>query len=304
MIIFIIKKKSFSDLFGGGGGGANTSTLTSSNKQSNESQQRSIIQTQSSSSSISSSPKLQVQSRELTCIEQVVPSDSNSHVTSNEKLTKVYEFLKEDEKLNKKLTTIKGHVCKEEGRIQAYGWSLPSTNANLTSSSSSSSSSLKQHTVPVPVYCRPLFERDTNYKLSCASAVNLDYSSNIKDSDTIIKSSLYYNSQTQTKDGLTSYVWLCNLNTNTDTQISIIDGNRPGEIKQEFYLKSIRVLCIHSVPGAKPDEYPLSKEQLDLYESKKFIKSEANDDLNGFDNITYIEMPSNETLNNSAHIGK
>jgi c-Jun-amino-terminal kinase-interacting protein 4 len=314
---------SFSDLFGGGSGSGGTnintsstiattslSTSSSSTKQSNETQ-KSTIQTSSSLSLLSS-------------IEQVVPSDTNNsqliNNNNNDKLTKAYDFLKEDKDklLNKKListvtsgtmgTNIKGHVNKEEGRIQAYGWSLPSNNqSNLSYSKNTVSTPVS---VPVPVYCRPLFDdRETNYKLSCAASVNLDYcNSNIKDSDTIIKSSIYFNSQTQTKSGLTSFIWLCNLNTNTDTQISIIDGNRPGEIKEEFYLKSIRVLCIHSVPGAKSSEYPLTKEQLELYESKKLIKTNETLDDNMFDdNITYIEMnnnPNDDSLNNSAQIGK
>jgi c-Jun-amino-terminal kinase-interacting protein 4 len=315
---------SFSDLFGGGSGSGGTnintsstiattslSTSSSSTKQSNETQ-KSTIQTSSSLSLLSS-------------IEQVVPSDTNNsqliNNNNNDKLTKAYDFLKEDKDklLNKKSmistvtsgtmgTSIKGHVNKEEGRIQAYGWSLPSNNqSNLSYSKNTVSTPVS---VPVPVYCRPLFDdRETNYKLSCAASVNLDYcNSNIKDSDTIIKSSIYFNSQTQTKSGLTSFIWLCNLNTNTDTQISIIDGNRPGEIKEEFYLKSIRVLCIHSVPGAKSSEYPLTKEQLELYESKKLIKTNETLDDNMFDdNITYIEMnnnPNDDSLNNSAQIGK
>jgi len=54
---------------------------------------------------------------------------------------------------------------KDDGRVQAYGWSLPSkflmSSASCSSDSSSggvsSSASLSTHiAVPVPVYCRPV----------------------------------------------------------------------------------------------------------------------------------------------------
>jgi len=49
---------------------------------------------------------------------------------------------------------------RDDGRLQAYGWSLPSkfvTSSASSSSGVSSSSSLSTHvTVPVPIYCRPV----------------------------------------------------------------------------------------------------------------------------------------------------
>ena len=49
---------------------------------------------------------------------------------------------------------------RDDGRLQAYGWSLPSKflmSPSSSSSSASSPTSLPTHAaVPVPVYCRPV----------------------------------------------------------------------------------------------------------------------------------------------------
>ena len=56
---------------------------------------------------------------------------------------------------------VRAHVKKDDGRLQAYGWSLP---AKLTSVSRDVPS--KSHVpVPVPVYCRPLLEKDDGLKV-------------------------------------------------------------------------------------------------------------------------------------------
>lgn len=67
---------------------------------------------------------------------------------------------------------VRAHVRKEDGRLQAYGWSLP---GKVTSSSGSKSSHSNSSgvPVPVPVYCRPLAETSPGMKIWCAAGVNL-----------------------------------------------------------------------------------------------------------------------------------
>lgn len=69
---------------------------------------------------------------------------------------------------------VRAHVRKDDGRLQAYGWSLPAkvpgpggsiaqggnTSRQLTTSTS-------QVPVPVPVYCRPLAEKEPGMKVLC-----------------------------------------------------------------------------------------------------------------------------------------
>uniref|UniRef100_A0A182Q4T1 JNK-interacting protein 3 n=1 Tax=Anopheles farauti TaxID=69004 RepID=A0A182Q4T1_9DIPT len=77
---------------------------------------------------------------------------------------------------------VRAHVQKEDGRLQAYGWSLPSlkpSNANGGiggvggSGGSGGRTSGSGVPVPVPVYCRPLAEASPHMKVWCASGVNL-----------------------------------------------------------------------------------------------------------------------------------
>ena len=60
---------------------------------------------------------------------------------------------------------VRAHVKKDDGRMQAYGWSLPS---KLQTGTVKESSRI-QVPVPVPVYCRPLFEKDTEMKVTLRS---------------------------------------------------------------------------------------------------------------------------------------
>ena len=100
-----------------------------------------------------------------------VPNKPGDQQVISEKVAKAYEFLK-DEKPLKAAKNVRSELqgFREEGRMQAYGWSLPKRDSTKTSSSSSNLS------VPVPVYCRPLFEQDNNLKLSCASTVDFNLS--------------------------------------------------------------------------------------------------------------------------------
>ena len=78
---------------------------------------------------------------------------------------------------------VRAHVKKEDGRMQAYGWSLPAQKSSVAStptSDDSSSSSSKIGTnvpVPVPVYCRPLMEKEPGMKVithtQCGKMKNL-----------------------------------------------------------------------------------------------------------------------------------
>lgn len=66
---------------------------------------------------------------------------------------------------------MRAHVKKEDGRMQAYGWSLPIHRANDSKNSQDSSpkSSLSfdpNFPVPIPVYCRPLMDKEPGMKVN------------------------------------------------------------------------------------------------------------------------------------------
>uniref|UniRef100_A0AAG5D2H7 JNK-interacting protein 3 n=1 Tax=Anopheles atroparvus TaxID=41427 RepID=A0AAG5D2H7_ANOAO len=77
---------------------------------------------------------------------------------------------------------VRAHVQKEDGRLQAYGWSLPSlkpagasgANGGVGGGAGSGGRPTGSGVpVPVPVYCRPLAEASPHMKVWCASGVNL-----------------------------------------------------------------------------------------------------------------------------------
>lgn len=66
---------------------------------------------------------------------------------------------------------VRAHVQKEDGRLHAYGWSLPGTKTNSYGGLKPDRKLLK---VPAPVYCNPLAEASPHMKVFCAAGVNLN----------------------------------------------------------------------------------------------------------------------------------
>jgi len=196
-------------------------------------------------------------------------------------------------------------VVKEDGRMQAYGWSLPSK-SSLTLSGESS----KPITVPVPVYCRPLFEQDNKMTMSCSSTVNFSFDPVcVKNCRELIESSAFSSFKSSLSSGKSysefksSCIWICNLNEN-DTHVSILDANKPGDLIEQFILKYLKIYCMQSVAGADSREYPLSADKLrtiaaNLNETNSKLDSNM-DEANGTgdhadrskEEITFIECES------------
>ncbi|CAF0717015.1 unnamed protein product [Brachionus calyciflorus] len=298
------KKKSawsrfFSDLFGNS---SQTNGSNSPNPQTTISNQANTSPTNQSKNS----KTLKKQS------EQVVPLNDDSVNSlshdnqSNEKILKAYEILSPQEsKTSTKVTNKKEfESVREEGRMQAYGWSLP-TLKNTTQPSNLTN-------VPVPVYCRPLFKDETNLKLSCAANVNYTFDHEcLPESinfDQLIKNSQFssFKSLLNTDDKFykSSTIWICNLNDN-DTHISIFDANKPGDLIQQFTLKSLKIQTLLAISGVTKDdlnEKEIKPEELNTTEPPaatiQVNKNEVDDNL---DNITYIEV-ENDLNYSSASI--
>uniref|UniRef100_A0A673CNP9 C-Jun-amino-terminal kinase-interacting protein 4 n=1 Tax=Sphaeramia orbicularis TaxID=375764 RepID=A0A673CNP9_9TELE len=157
---------------------------------------------------------------------------------------------------------VKAHVQKEDGRVQAYGWSLPKKyKANGGQAES------KMKNLPVPVFLRPLDEKDASMKLWCAAGVNLS-GGKTRDGGSIVGASVFYSDvpgpespkkkigsqssldkldQELKQDELSSLVWICT-STQSTTKAVVIDANQPGNILESFFVCNSHVLCIASVP--------------------------------------------------------
>lgn len=56
---------------------------------------------------------------------------------------------------------VRAHVKKDDGRLQAYGWSLPAK----FQPSIRETPAKREVPVPVPVYCRPILEKEPGMKV-------------------------------------------------------------------------------------------------------------------------------------------
>ncbi|KAJ8980243.1 hypothetical protein NQ317_003751 [Molorchus minor] len=170
---------------------------------------------------------------------------------------------------------VRAHVKKEDGRLQAYGWSLPGKVGNSSTGKQSSGGV----PVPVPVYCRPLAETTPAMKIWCAAGVNL-MGGYTRDGGLMVGGSVFYSEEPKfpsprhlqsevenlndelntLKEGalletkLSSLVWICTT-THSASIVTVIDANNPADLLNSFGVCSNHILCIASVPGASPSDY-------------------------------------------------
>ncbi|XP_031347339.1 JNK-interacting protein 3 isoform X2 [Photinus pyralis] len=173
---------------------------------------------------------------------------------------------------------VRAHVRKEDGRLQAYGWSLPGKTSSASKSTHSSSGGVP---VPVPVYCRPLAETSPGMKIWCAAGVNL-MGGYTRDGGLMVGGSVFYYEEPEVEKAptddvesldkelnanreaalletkLSSYVWI-GTSTHSASIVTVIDANNPAEILNSFGVCSNHLLCIASVPGASCNDYVYNK---------------------------------------------
>ncbi|XP_068435330.1 C-Jun-amino-terminal kinase-interacting protein 3 isoform X11 [Clinocottus analis] len=203
---------------------------------------------------------------------------------------------------------VREHMRRDDGIMQACGWSVPSrfkqaggVNPVLPpavgQTDSAQDSPLKRtqttvekednrmKNVPVPVYCRPLVEKDPNRKLWCAAGVDLTgwraSSQELvakallggsdplhADENGVGKKSSHSSpekrksKELQETDTMNSRVWILT-STHSASKVVIIDANQPGSLVDQFNVCNAHVLCISSVPAASESDYPAGEIVLD-----------------------------------------
>ncbi|MEE6497369.1 hypothetical protein FKM82_002728 [Ascaphus truei] len=173
---------------------------------------------------------------------------------------------------------VREHVRNDDGRLQACGWSLPAKYKQLSPNGGQEDNRMKN--VPVPVYCRPLVEKDPTMKLWCSAGVDLtgwkpleeDSGNGIKqvpgrdpltcDREVEGESKSTHTSPEKRKskelheaDATSSRVWILT-STLTTSKVVIIDANQPGTLVDQFTVCNAHVLCISSIPAASDGDYP------------------------------------------------
>lgn len=183
---------------------------------------------------------------------------------------------------------VRAHVQKEDGRLQAYGWSLPGGAGKPGQADGRGGKSGQQQgvPVPVPVYCRPLAEASPHMKVWCASGVNLN-GGYTKDGGCVVGASIFYSrpqptatitdvttptneapselesldkqmtlamDQVDHDQQLSSYVWICT-STHSASTVTVIDAKNPAEVLDSFPICQTHLLCICTVIGALEMDY-------------------------------------------------
>ncbi|XP_068192018.1 C-Jun-amino-terminal kinase-interacting protein 3 isoform X9 [Antennarius striatus] len=192
---------------------------------------------------------------------------------------------------------VREHMRRDDGIMQACGWSVPSRFKQTGGQTDSAQDSplKRQQTanekednrmknVPVPVYCRPLVEKDPNRKLWCAAGVDLtgwrassqesvpskassgssdplhaEEDGSNKKGNSPEKKKL---KELQEMDTMSSRVWILT-STHSASKVVIIDANQPGSLVDQFNVCNAHVLCISSVPAASESDYPAGEIVLD-----------------------------------------
>ncbi|XP_045849246.1 C-Jun-amino-terminal kinase-interacting protein 3 isoform X14 [Meles meles] len=192
---------------------------------------------------------------------------------------------------------VREHVRNDDGRLQACGWSLPAKYKQLSPNGGQEDTRMKN--VPVPVYCRPLVEKDPTMKLWCAAGVNLsgwkpgedDSGNGVKpvpgrdpltcdrEADGETKSN-HTSPEKKAKelpepDAPSSRVWILT-STLTTSKVVIIDANQPGTVVDQFTVCNAHVLCISSIPAASDSDYP---------PGEIFLDSDVNPEDSGADGV-------------------
>ncbi|XP_065933016.1 C-Jun-amino-terminal kinase-interacting protein 4 isoform X17 [Magallana gigas] len=225
---------------------------------------------------------------------------------------------------------VRAHVKKDDGRLQAYGWSLPAK----FQPSIRETPAKREVPVPVPVYCRPILEKEPGMKIWCAAGVNLT-GGKTRDGGSVVGASVFYSSPPESetdrkevkdevdrlnqelkdhekglkdaeKEQMSSLVWISH-SSGSHTQVSVIDANSPGDILETFKVSSSPILCIASVAGALESDYPVDEEILKAESFPQYkpppsssSSSSSNDnaqaDNSGIGGITFVQCA---TGNNS-----
>uniref|UniRef100_A0A672RRL1 C-Jun-amino-terminal kinase-interacting protein 3 n=1 Tax=Sinocyclocheilus grahami TaxID=75366 RepID=A0A672RRL1_SINGR len=196
------------------------------------------------------------------CILEFMPEDDSALCTRREQRREQYRQVRE-------------HMRRKDGPMQTCGWSVPS---RLKQVSTNEKEDNRLKNVPVPVYCRPLVEKDPNRKLWCAAgvdltgwktpnqetaAVKLSNGSDPLTAEDEGRDSKSEQSSPEKKkpkelhetDSMSSRVWILT-STHSASKVVIIDANQPCSLVDQFNVCNAHVLCISSVPAASESDYP------------------------------------------------
>lgn len=236
---------------------------------------------------------------------------------------------------------VRAHVQKEDGRLQAYGWSLPGSTIKPGSAGSNSSGNSANQVpksnvpVPVPVYCRPLAEASPHMKVWCASGVNLN-GGFTRDGGCVVGASVFYSrpqtatiteittptneapselesldkqmklamDQVNEDQQLSSFVWICT-STHSASTVTVIDAKNPAEVLDSFPICQTHLLCICTVMGALEMDYHVLENSEVTKAGESLEKPGDVGDPDEVGKVEFVRIPiqSNDPLKSDDHDG-
>lgn len=203
---------------------------------------------------------------------------------------KAFDFLQEGDisKKPKEQKRLRNYAKKDDGRMQAYGWSLSSkvTSKELTNKGQGNS----QISIPYPVHYGTLIDDDSNLKVACSAAVKLG-GGRTRDGGCIVGASIFYSTEkkeesddsgkkdttkekdekneeksneeleeinrelkdydeyVESEEKLSSLVWIATYD-GKQSAVRVLDANKPSETIQSFICsQTSQIICMTSVPG-------------------------------------------------------
>nr|XP_020472011.1 C-Jun-amino-terminal kinase-interacting protein 4 isoform X2 [Monopterus albus] len=233
----------------------------------------------SSSSSVPAIKKVESQSNvKYNASSSLVKRSSTFSQFPTEK-SKTFDFLTEEkdqcsspsrkEQKRAQYRQVKAHMQKEDGRVTAHGWSLPSKYKVANGGQVENKINL-----PVPVYLRPLDQTDASMKMWCAAGVNLsggrtsELTKQTKGSQSSLDQMEQENKDPEKgeqekelilQDSMSGRVWVCT-STHSSTKVMVLDATQPSDLLDNFYACNTHVVCIASVPGVLETDYPAGEE--------------------------------------------
>ncbi|EFP09142.1 CRE-UNC-16 protein [Caenorhabditis remanei] len=240
--------------------------------------------------------------------ESVTPPASargNRTTSSRSKMTRSVEYIDPDmiserraAERREQYKLVREHVKKEDGRVEAYGWSFPNVDADVSS-------------VPIPVCCRPLLDNEPSLKVWCATGVVLRGGRDEK-GQWIVGDPIYFapasmkkaktNARSELEDEIqlqrarnldareseldewqsSSLVWVASSNQGKSL-IAVLDANNPNNIIETFPACDSHLLCIQAVSGVMEGEPEMNEEHSKKYLSGGGKVKELPEGLDGTD---------------------
>ncbi|CAF3932013.1 unnamed protein product [Adineta steineri] len=181
--------------------------------------------------------------------DQIIPSVSTNENLSSEQST-------EDNSMILKQSSSVRRNSDDNNRFQAYGWSISSKNQLKVADVDGKT----QVNVPIPVYCRPIFNTNDSTQIWCAIGIDLSglsFDTNETSVDQLNKQLIesYHQMIDEQCLKLSSIIWLAS-KLNDKAIITIIDSNKAEKMIDTFPIGNAIIYAMGSVPGTLTTDYP------------------------------------------------